>query len=158
MTTDNKFFVYYEIDLNAMQIFSPHLRQFCIYMILWRKYSFLVCIIYFFYEMLACIKNVYHILNERSYSPLHLNHKPITIPPTDRLFPVSCQCFRWCYFKAPQTFALKAKVNINLLTKYLSTYRHYTGYFESTAPYKNVYAFTVPSIQTQRKERKNVLK
>ena len=146
MTTDNKFFVYYEINLNAMQIISPHLRQLCIYMILWRKYSFLVCIIYFmndciFYEMFACIKNVYHILIERSYSPLHLKHKPITIPPTDERFPVSCQCFRWCYFKAPQKLAFKDKVNINLQTKHLSTCRHKTSYFEFIRSYENVYFF-----------------
>ena len=117
------------ISINGMQIISPHLRKCYMYVRLWRKYLFHVCIIYFLYEMLACVKKVYHTFktmgsNIRPYSPHHLNHKPITIPPTDGLLPVSRQCFRWCYFKAPQTLAFKDKVNINLLTKHLPTYNH----------------------------------
>ena len=97
MTTDSKFCVYSKISVNGMQIISPHLRKCYLYVKLWRKYSFRVCIICILYEMFACVKKVYYILktmgsNVRPNSSHHLNHKPITIPPTDGLLPVSRQC------------------------------------------------------------------
>ena len=152
MTIDSNFFLYWNISLNGMQIISPHLRKCYMYVRLWRKYSFRVCIIYIIYEMFACVKKVYYILkimgsNIRPNSPHHLNHKPITIPPTDGLLPVSRQCFRWCYFKAPQTLAFKNKVNINLLTKHLPTYsqtvilfRIYRAIWKRLCFYNSIYS------------------